>query len=110
MNEDIIKLDTVEVYNKLFGLETLHPLVNVIDLSEATRFPKHLTINYGVYAVYLKETKCGDIRYGRQTYDYQEGTIVCFAPGQITETVLNDDIKPMAKGIKNPNKTVTLQV
>ena len=99
MNEDIIKLDTVEVYNKLFGLETLHPLVNVIDLSEATRFPKHLTINYGVYAVYLKETKCGDIRYGRQTYDYQEGTIVCFAPGQITETVLNDDIKPMAKGI-----------
>ena len=36
---DIIKLDTVDKYNQLFGLETLHPSVSVIDLSEATRFP-----------------------------------------------------------------------
>ena len=66
MQTDLIKMDTVEEYNKLFGLETLHPLVNVIDLSEATRFPTRFTINYGIYALFLKETKCGDIRYGRQ--------------------------------------------
>lgn len=72
MKTDLIKMDTVEEYNKLFGLETLHPLVNVIDLSEATRFPTRFTINYGIYALFLKETKCGDIRYGRQVYDYRE--------------------------------------
>ena len=33
MKEGIIKLNTVDDYNRLFGLETLHPLVNVIDLS-----------------------------------------------------------------------------
>ena len=71
--ESIIKLDTVDDYNRLFGLETLHPLVTVVDLSEATKYPTHFTVNYGLYALYLKETKCGDIRYGRQTYDYQEG-------------------------------------
>ena len=64
--DNIIRMDTVDVYNKMFGLETLNPLVTVVDLAEATRFPKRFTINYGVYAVYLKDTKCGDIRYGRQ--------------------------------------------
>ena len=81
--EEIIKLDSVDKYNQLFGLETKHPLVSVIDLSKATRWPKQLRINYGVYALYLKESRCGDILYGRQKYDYQEGTIVSFAPGKL---------------------------
>ena len=48
--KEVIKLDTVDQYNRLFGLETLHPLVSVVNLSEATRFPTHFTMNYGVYA------------------------------------------------------------
>ena len=96
---DIIKLDTVDKYNQLFGLETLHPLVSVIDLSETTRFPNHFTINYGMYALFLKDARCGDIRYGRQTYDYQEGTVVSFAPGQVVETEMEEGTRPMAKGI-----------
>ena len=32
--EEIIKLDTVDLYNKLYGVETLHPLVSVVDASE----------------------------------------------------------------------------
>lgn len=80
--EEVIKLNAVDQYNKMFGLETLHPLVSVVDLSEATGYPRHFTLNYGVYALFLKNTKCGDIRYGRQFYDYQEGTVTSFAlPG-----------------------------
>lgn len=99
MKEDIIKVDAVSDYDKLFGLETLHPLVNVIDLSEATRFPNHFIVNYGLYALFLKDTRCGDIRYGKQTYDYQEGTIVSFAPGQVAEVEMPAGTKPMAHGI-----------
>lgn len=97
--EDFIKLDAVDQYNALFGLETLHPLVSIIDLSKATLFPTHLRINYGVYALFLKDSKCGDIRYGRQVYDYQEGTVVCFAPGQVVTTVMEKGTKPAARGI-----------
>ena len=66
--DNIIRLDTVDDYNKLFGLETLHPLVAVVDLDDATKFPAHFTVNYGIYALFLKDTKCGDILYGKQVY------------------------------------------
>ena len=57
MKQEVIKLEDVNRFNDIFGLETLHPMVSVVDLSKATRWPETLTINYGVYAVYLKKTK-----------------------------------------------------
>ena len=97
--KEVIKLDTVDQYNQFFGLETLHPLVSVVDLSEATKFPTHFTMNYGIYALFLKKVKCGDIRYGRQIYDYQEGTVSSFAPGQVVETEMQQGVKPSAHGL-----------
>lgn len=97
--KEVIKLDTVDQYNQFFGLETLHPLVSVVDLSEATKFPTHFTMNYGIYALFLKKVKCGDIRYGRQIYDYQEETVTSFAPGQVVETEMQQGVKPSAHGL-----------
>ncbi len=97
--DNIIKLDSVDTYNKLFGLETKHPLVSVVDLSKATTWPDSFTINYGVYALYLKDTRCGDIIYGRQPYDYQEGTIVSFAPGQVASGRMSPGVHPSAHGV-----------
>lgn len=79
---EIIKIETVAQYNNLRGAKTLHPLVTVLDLSLANPMVAQ-TFNFGLYAVYLKELNCGDLRYGRSTYDYQEGTLVFTAPGQI---------------------------
>lgn len=89
--DKILHLDSVDIYNNLYGLETLHPLISVIDLNQATRQMDYVHWNYGVYALYLKLEKACDIKYGRQSYDYQEGTVVCFAPGQTTETTLTTD-------------------
>lgn len=97
--KDIINLDSVDKYNKLFGLETFHPLVSVVDLSKATDIPEDFTINYGIYALFLKQVKCGDIRYGRKIYDYQEGTVTSFAPGQVVSTTLDKTVKPAALGV-----------
>lgn len=93
-------LDSVDKYNKLYGLETLHPLVAVIDLTKAAKAVNHVQMNYGLYALYLKCGKNCGIKYGRRNYDYQEGTIVCFAPGQMAEvTTLEDEIRPEVYGI-----------
>lgn len=80
--EEIVKIDSVSQYNNLRGAETLHPLVTVLDLSTLKPMIAQ-TVNFGLYAVYLKELNCGDLKYGRNTYDYQEGTLVFTAPGQI---------------------------
>lgn len=53
MSNEIIKLDTIDEYNKLFGLKALHPLANVVDLEDATKFPKHFTVNYGLSLIHI---------------------------------------------------------
>jgi AraC-like DNA-binding protein len=80
--DSIRRFETVNEYNVFNKNETLHPLVSVVDLSKADP-RKASSMYFGFYTVFLKEVKCGDLRYGRHTYDYQEGTLVFIAPGQI---------------------------
>lgn len=75
-------IDSVAQYNALRGMPTLHPLVTVVYYDEARGLPAG-TYNFGLYAIYLKALHCGELRYGRGHYDYQEGTLVFTAPGQI---------------------------
>ena len=80
--ENLRRFEMVSEYNTFNNVETLHPLVSVIDMSRAN--PRQATNMYfGFYVVFLKEVKCGDLRYGKKTYDYQEGTLVFIAPGQV---------------------------
>ncbi|WP_338871199.1 helix-turn-helix domain-containing protein [Spirosoma sp. SC4-14] len=76
------RFETISEYNDFNNNETLHPLVSVVDLSKAS--PRQGSRMYfGFYAIFLKDVKCGDLAYGRHTYDYQEGTLVFMAPGQV---------------------------
>src|SRR6201986_1090323 len=80
--EEIYRFETISQYNTFNDHETLHPLVSIVDYSKAK--PRRLQRSYfGFYAVLLKDVKCGDLRYGRSYYDYQEGTLVFMGPGQI---------------------------
>lgn len=80
--EAILKFDTVSQYNTFNKNATLHPLVSVVDLSKAE--PRKLRrMSYDFYTVFLKEIKCGDLRYGCSNYDYEEGTLIFLAPGQV---------------------------
>lgn len=98
--DQIIKLENVDQYNNLYGLETLHPLVSIVDLTKATKSVNHIQMNYGLYALFLKQTKSCNIKYGRTSYDYEEGTIVCFAPGQIAGVdTIEDEVAPQVYGI-----------
>jgi AraC family transcriptional regulator, transcriptional activator of pobA len=97
--EEILKFETIDQYNKFNNHETLHPLVSVINFSLAT--PRKLRRSYfGFYAVLLKDVKCGDLRYGKHTYDYQEGTLVFIGPGQIAGIESSEEVyQPKGHGL-----------
>lgn len=82
MADNIIKLDTIEKYNRLLGAETFHPLVSMTDLSKLKNI-RHCRKEFGFYCIYYKELDCGTIQYGRSKYDYQQGTLLFISPGQI---------------------------
>jgi len=83
MSSKIIQIDSVDAYNKLYGWETLHPLVTVVRHTETLASLNHSRLNYGLYALFLKQGEGCSIRYGREKYDYKEGTVVSFKPGQV---------------------------
>lgn len=92
--EKIVRIDTVSEHDTFYQKENLHPLVSVIDFSET--FPEIYAsrMNFGFYAVYLKDVQCGDLKYGRNTYDYQDKTLVFVGPGQIINVNITKDYKP----------------
>lgn len=85
------RFETINDYNLFNNNETLHPLVSVVDLSKAA--PRQGSRMYfGFYTILLKDVKCGDMTYGRHTYDYQEGTLVFLSPGQVAGMNSNGEV------------------
>ena len=81
--ESILQIRTVSEHDAFYHRENLHPLVSVIDFSGTSPEIYASRMNFGFYAVYLKDVKCGDMKYGRHTYDYQDRTLVfCRYPGK----------------------------
>lgn len=91
--EVVKRFETITEYNQFNNNETLHPQISVVDLSKAA--PRSGSRMYfGFYTIFLKEVKCGDLIYGRHTYDYQEGTLVFMAPGQLAGINNNEIYQP----------------
>jgi AraC family transcriptional activator of pobA len=96
--ENVTSFDTVGQYNQFNNNETLHPLVNVIDMAKAA--PRsHSRQRFGFYTIFFKEIKCGNLRYGCNYYDYEEGTLVFLAPGQVIGIENDDYFQPKGKAL-----------
>ena len=95
--EQVIHLKKVSAYNALKKTETLHPLVSVIDNINQIPLPNG-KYRFDFYAVFLKETACGELSYGRKKYDYEEGTLVFIGPGQLIG-VSHDENYKFHKGL-----------
>jgi AraC-like DNA-binding protein len=97
--EKVINFNTISEYNAFNNHETLHPLVSVIDFSKAKK-RTGTKMNFGIYCIFLKDVKCGDLKYGRAQYDYQEGTLVFISPGQVIDVENKTDYyQPMGYGL-----------
>jgi len=97
--EPVQRIDSVRQYNDSLGVDTLHPLVSVVDFDKMPTY-QYFKRYMGIYAIFLKYIKCGDMKYGCQSYDYDDGTLVFVSPGQIYG--INSEgqvIKPAGKAL-----------
>lgn len=78
---EIIKADTIGEYDRFFGFCTRHPLVDVVHFNRNDNQPTH-KMAFGLYALFLIKTVGITMDYGKTQYDFNEGTVVCLAPGQ----------------------------
>ncbi len=97
--DKVKRFETISEYNAFNNNETLHPLVSAVDFSKAEPRAGG-RMYFGFYTIFLKDVKCGDLMYGKNTYDYQEGTLVFFAPGQVAGVNSNgENYQPKGYGL-----------
>ncbi|HWB24358.1 MAG TPA: helix-turn-helix transcriptional regulator [Chitinophagaceae bacterium] len=80
--EKLVRFDTVKQYNEHEAVDTLHPLLSIVKFNETPKLLK-LKAYFGIYAIFFKLAKCGEITYGCQPYDYDDGTVIFIGPGQV---------------------------
>lgn len=83
--KSIIHLESISDINKLVEQRvTKHPLVAVIDFAQVDEhFEEGTRISCDFYSIMFKNYCANSLKYGRQTYDFQEGNLICIAPKQV---------------------------
>ena len=83
--DDILHIETISELNKIMGQEEpKHPLIGVIDFSKMDfRAHQSIKISTGFYTVMQKNLCPGALRYGRNYYDFQEGSLFFMGPNQV---------------------------
>lgn len=81
----MVVLKNISDLSALFQQEKpRHPLITVIDFTVTDE--KQLagsSISAGFYSVMFKNYCSNRVKYGREYYDFQEGSLLCVAPGQV---------------------------
>lgn len=95
----MIHYDTIKKFADKFNNRTQHPLISLVDFNQSKLLLRE-KFTLSLFAIIIKETNCGDIRYGNQYYDYAEGTMVFFGPGQtITNEPEGEPHQPYGKAL-----------
>lgn len=81
------EINTISQAHQSVGLPPpKHPLVSVVrtvDFRPTIDFNGIKVVN-NLYQITLKNLGCGNLMYGKNSYDYEEGTLVFTSPGQVT--------------------------
>jgi AraC-like DNA-binding protein len=94
LNPDIIKINSVVALHHFLGLPSpLNPLITIIDHSKTTsnnQSPnKKLLLDF--YNISIKRSFKGQLKYGKNQYDFDEGTMSFIAPNQIIAVDKKED-------------------
>lgn len=84
--KSIFTIKTIAQLHEMIGYKKpYHPLITVIDYSQLPANPvaASMSITLDFYQVSLKTPAPKNMRYGRQYYDFAEGSMFFMAPGQV---------------------------
>lgn len=85
----MLSIDSISVLCELLGCEKpKHPLIAVVDFGSIKTLEKFYHTSYAqkFYVISIKNGADCELKYGRESYDFSEGSLVFTAPGQILAT------------------------
>lgn len=85
---DIIHIKSITEAHQLMGLPApKHPLISIQYDKEACVTPEMVgtRLTFDTYLIMFKDKRSGSMGYGRNSYDFQESTLIFMAPGQVME-------------------------
>jgi len=92
--ENIIQIESISQVHEIYGLEKpKHPLVSVLPIDERMTsfdYGDHKYI-FDFYQISLKDGIKGSMTYGRNSYDFQEGSMTFIKPNQVIKVNSQED-------------------
>ena len=92
---ELIHIKSVSQFHQLVGHpKPKHPLVSVerdVQYGDVSDLDG-IRIVADFYIIVFKEDVCGKLTYGHNSYDFEEGTLLFFAPGQVLEYEKSPDM------------------
>lgn len=82
----MINVDSISILHELLGCEKpRHPLITAIDFDSIKPGKEFYNNSYSLnfYVITLKNNSECELKYGRQYYDFREGSLIFKKPGQI---------------------------
>ena len=84
---NIVRIDNISLLNQLLQQgPSKHPLISVVDFSKVDLAGMNLeetTFTTSFYSILLKELDSGLVKYGREYYDFQDGSLFFMSPNQV---------------------------
>lgn len=82
----ITHLKSISDINRFVQSTTKHPLVSVVDFGKVDEYLEEGTrISADFYSMMFKNYCTNHFKYGRQSLDFQDGSLICIAPKQVIE-------------------------
>jgi len=73
-----------EMHKMLPGSQVKHPLVSVVDFTGyKEQFNSGIKMTLGFYSIMFKNFCINKMKYGQQSYDFQDGSLICIGPRQV---------------------------
>ena len=88
-------INSISDLHRILGLsKPTHPLVSVINFEEIKCYTNESlkSIIYNFYSICIKKDFKGKVKYGQNYYDFDEGVMTFFSPGQVISTEITDDM------------------